>query len=111
MQTIKEFIQKHKITITSRYTDQNPADPSWQANHYICKLTRRTEDRKRKQFTIYFSKGYGLNGEPRADEVLNCVAMDSSHIENCPDFEDWAPDLGYDTDSRKAFNIFKRVLQ
>lgn len=37
---------------------------------------------------------------PSAAEVLDCLAMDASAMDES--FEDWAADFGYDTDSRKA---------
>ncbi len=59
-----------------------------------------------KRLTILFSKGKGLNGEqPTLDEVLNCLASDSSCVEN--DFGDFCSEFGYDEDSRKALRIFK----
>lgn len=37
---------------------------------------------------------------PTAEEVLDCLAMDASAMDES--FEDWAAELGFDTDSRKA---------
>lgn len=39
-------------------------------------------------------------------EFLNCLVMDASGTDQA--FEDWAPDLGYDPDSRKAEAIFHK---
>lgn len=39
---------------------------------------------------------------PDLASVLDCLASDASGIENARDFEDWASDYGYDTDSRSA---------
>jgi hypothetical protein len=39
---------------------------------------------------------------PTARDVLDSLVSDASSIENSRDFEDWAGDCGYDTDSRKA---------
>lgn len=39
---------------------------------------------------------------PQLAEVLDSVALDCSSIDNARDFEDWASEFGYDTDSRKA---------
>lgn len=96
--TFKEFAEKFGITISSEYADENPVDTSWRANHYKCVLKC-----EKRQMTIFFSKGFGLSGEPTAEEILNCVAMDYSE----EDFEDWCGEYGYDTDSRKAEKVYK----
>lgn len=47
--------------------------------------------------------------EPELPNVLNCLALDYSSYINSRDFEDWAADLGYDQDSRKAEKIYHAV--
>ena len=100
---VKQFCNKHKIKARADWADSNPhmAD-SQNMDHF--KVTLRYAGR---QMTLYFSQGYGISGEPTAADVLNCLASDSSSVENARSFEDWASDLGYDTDSRKAEKIFK----
>jgi hypothetical protein len=46
--------------------------------------------------------GYAHCREPEAAEILDCLASDAVSVENSRGFEDWASDLGYDPDSRKA---------
>lgn len=105
MGTMKQFISRNKIKATSEWADENPhmAD-SKNMNHF--KVTLR---RQGKQMTLYFSQGYGINGEPDAASVINCLASDAASVENnnLTGFEGWASDLGYDPDSRKAEKIFK----
>ena len=43
---------------------------------------------------------------PDLASVLDCLASDASSVEYVRDFEDWAGELGYDSDSRKAEEIF-----
>jgi len=103
MKTIQEFITENRISIKSEYADANKAAPDWKdANHY--KVTLKYG---RRQYTTYFSQGYGITGDPDAEGVLNCLALDSSGIENTSSFEGWCCEYGYDTDSRKAEKIFK----
>lgn len=106
MKSIKKFVEENKIKMSVEYVDNNPNmnDPKWQANHY--KVTLKYDGR---QLTTYFSKGIGLKGEPTTDEVLDCLASDASTINNTKYFEDWANELGYDTDSRKAEKIFNTI--
>lgn len=60
--------------------------------------------RKRQLTTDYF--GGILITNPEAHEVLGSLLMDSD-VEYENSFEDWAESYGYDTDSRRAENIYK----
>ena len=104
---VKQFCNKHKVKARADWADSNPnmAD-SQNMNHF--KVTLRHAGR---QMTLYFSQGYGISGEPTAADVLNCLASDSSSVENSREFEEWASDLGYDPDSRKAEKIYKTIIK
>jgi hypothetical protein len=102
MKTIKALVAENKIRMNVEWANENKHNPEWKdANHY--KVTLR---RGNKQLTTYFSQGYGISGEPKAEDVLDCLASDSSGIDNARSFEDWAGEYGYDTDSRKAEKIY-----
>lgn len=49
------------------------------------------------------------HGAPDAEDVINCLVQDALSLENSTGFEDWAENLGYDPDSRKAEKIYKAV--
>jgi len=105
MATMKQFVNKNRIKARAEWADSDPHMADLQnMNHF--KVTLRAAGR---QMTLYFSQGYGISGEPTAADVLNCLASDSSSIENnlLTGFEGWASDLGYDPDSRKAEKVFK----
>lgn len=104
---VKQFCNKHKIKARSEWADSNPhmAD-SQNMNHF--KVTLKTAGR---QMTLYFSQGYGISGEPTAADVLDCLASDAASVENSREFEEWASDLGYDPDSRKAEKIYKTIIK
>lgn len=104
--TIAEFVRRNGITMTAERTDHNPNMDSVDMDDWKCVLRRGKEGRKR--MTVYFSQGYGHNGKaPDLTSVLDCLASDSSMIENAPTFEDFANEFGYDLDSRKAERTFK----
>jgi hypothetical protein len=46
---------------------------------------------------------------PTVDEVLMSLAQDAQSLENSPVFEDWCGEYGFDTDSRKAEAVFRKV--
>lgn len=71
-----------------------------------------TIEYKGNSMEIPFYKGSGHNGsEPELEEVLNCLFSDAYSVLNASDFEDWANELGYDTDSRQAEKIYKECLK
>lgn len=72
------------------------------AFHYKCRIQQY-----RRGFTLYFSQGSGHTAEPTLADVLSCIADDAAGYENAGSFEDWAAELGFDTDSRKAEKIYR----
>lgn len=55
--------------------------------------------------TAFYSMGSACTGQPQMADVFNCLLNDSDNIEG-NDFEGWASDYGFDTDSRKAERVF-----
>lgn len=106
--SVKAFVNRYDIRMTADMVDQNPnmTDQNWQADHWKCVFKRG-----RKQMTTYFSMGLAHAREPEAPEVLDCLASEAAGFENARDFEDWASEYGYDSDSRTAERIFKVVAR
>lgn len=103
--TIQNLVARHLITMKSVPADRNPhmeaGDWSSKAHHWKCTLKR-----KGLQFTVYFSMGMLRPEEPSIEEVIDCLRADRDSIESSGSFEDWASELGYDSDSRKAFKSY-----
>lgn len=57
-----------------------------------------------------FSKGYAIQGDPTREEVMECLLIDTDHLD-LGDFEEWADWLGFDPDSRRAERIYHACLQ
>lgn len=116
-QTLQQFIDKHALKFTAEWVSRRPDGLMPEsASHYKCKISasRLTTIGKaskvtRKAMTVYFSMGAAHTGEPTLAQVLECLASDASTYENANGFEEWARDLGYDEDSRKAEGIWKAV--
>jgi len=64
---------------------------------------------KNRTLTTPFFTGRGWKEDPTAADVLSSLISDAQSIEGAPTFEDWAGDLGYDVDSRKAEQTYKAV--
>lgn len=106
------FCHLHKITLTvARWHD----NPNWAeaavapgqtcVHHDHWKVTLKKGGRS---LTTYFSMGEGHGGvAPEVEDVVDCLASDSTSIEIAKDFEDWASELGWNSDSRTAEKTFK----
>lgn len=108
--TLAGFIASQGLTMTAKPADQNPntTDDKWhaEADHWACTL--RVDGDNRRRWTVPFSMGSGHRGaEPTLASVLDCLASDASSIENTQGFEDWASDMGWNADSRKAERTYK----
>lgn len=79
----------------------NLADWSADATHWKVIIKRA-----KNEFAIFYSMGSAHTGAPDDMDVFNCLLTDTSDIDGV-EFEDWASDLGYDPDSRKAERAFK----
>lgn len=103
LKAARDFSTRHGITLTAEQTDSNPNMERQDADHW-----RVTLRRGRKSMTLVYSKGLGHNGEvPTAIEVLGCLASDARGAD--ASFEEWARDLGMETDSRQAERTYKAV--
>jgi hypothetical protein len=77
----------------------------WQKKSHAYTVTLKYD---RRQMTVPFFMGPALSHEPTDEDVLPCLFMDASGIGSNTDFESWAHEYGYDTDSREAEKIFKQ---
>jgi hypothetical protein len=114
--TIKQFIKENNLTMKSEYADSNPNMPNRDMRHYKVTIKRKFKlngnhlDTRYgfKQMTLYYSQGYGIQGEPTLESVLNCLISDSTCGET---FQEFCDNLGYDNDSRKAEKTFNTILK
>ncbi|HKE02503.1 MAG TPA: hypothetical protein VKE91_00485 [Blastocatellia bacterium] len=104
--TIQEFIEKNRITMHAEPTDHNPTmTDAHPMDHW-----RVTLHVNRRRMMVVFSQGSGFNGAaPELGQVLDCLASDASGAEG-RDFEEWASDYGYDSDSRTAERTYDAIV-
>ena len=109
---VADFAAAFGITMTAVQVEENPHMRDFvNANHWYCTLKRvgRLEDAApRYRMGVYFSKGYGHNGQPpRVTEVLETLILDSSVLDLT--FADWCDEYGCNPDSRKDERTYKAV--
>lgn len=93
--TPEQFVTHNNITATSEGAE---AREGWHAgaSHYLVTLTCGAFD-----IEVPFSMGSAHTEEPTALDVLAAPLVDAQCGEY--DFDEFCDNLGYDTDSRKAF--------
>ena len=112
--TIKDFIKNNNLSISSSYADSNPNMDNQDMNHYKVTIKRKFKlngnhlDTRYgfKQMTIFYSQGFGIEGEPKLDSVLDCLLCDSLGVDG-EIFEDFCDNFGYEIDSplaKKSYN-------
>lgn len=89
------FTEKHGITATVTQIDHN-RNLTWNnlMNHY--KVTLKMG---KKRMTVYFSQGLGIENDPTADVVLDCLLSDALTIEQTRDFNEWVYMHGSNNDT------------
>ena len=95
----------NKITSTITFGNNVPYDDrdEWQRRATPWTVTLRYQ---RRQYTFPFWTG-SARGNPETFDAAYCILSDASGVENAWDFEDWASNYGWDTDSRKAERIYR----
>lgn len=103
--TLASFIKRNNLTMTAEKAAENQNMTDFEGDHWKVVIKKNG-----RRMTSYYSMGYGHKGrEPKLKEVLDCFASDASSVENLRSLEEWARDLGYDEDSRKAEKIYKTI--
>lgn len=110
---IETTITKTDAPVRSGDSDRDKWDRS--AYHYrVTFLIRGNCVPNDRSMVVPFSTGNGWERYPSAAEVMRCVLSDTMDVHpNYGEyrFEPWAENYGYDTDSRKAEDLFKRVTE
>lgn len=105
--TYKKLIEKYNITLElHRIPFRTDISDEWaaQAKHFTYKLSCNGNS-----IRGCYSQGSGVKGGPSTIDILNALRVDTEGIQGI-DFETWAGDFGYDSDSIKALGIYKACL-
>lgn len=105
-----EFIlEAMGVTFAAAQVSQRPDvfNSGWHAGatHWRVLIQRGNQE-----MTAHYSMGSAHKGEPVDADVFHCLLSDSDGIEGT-NFETWAHEFGYDSDSRKAERIFNACEQ
>lgn len=111
MTELQDRIKELGIVATVERVDENPHLPDWKdAKHWNVKLVRPLPE-GRVEMEVVFSTGHGIAGEPETEDVINCLCSDAHSVVNATDFEDFADELGLDSDSRKDERTYNACVK
>jgi hypothetical protein len=118
---VSDWLNEHRIVMHAAKLIERPdhTGDEWDKNarHYIMQFERvviveradalaHYEERK---MSIYYSMGSGLEGNPKAVDVLSSMILD---IEGYSDnFSEWCSDYGYSDDSIKARKTWEAIVE
>lgn len=104
MSALQDRLDSIDVKLIVRYK-RLENDGDWTCDIWRCKLTFQG-----RKIVKLFRMGLGHNGkEPTSADVVSCLLSDASCAYGS--FEDFCSDLGYDTDSRKAYRTYKACVK
>lgn len=118
--TIDDFIKENKISIHCEYSDSNPSMSELESsrmNHYKVTLKRKYKLKGNhldsrygfKRITLFFSQGVGIDGEPKVDNVLDCLK--SEYLASLDSFNDFCDEFGYSNDSIRSKKTYDACVK
>jgi len=119
MTELERLCRKYQITADCVYGAAEPWPDEWagrECHPWTVTLCwygpggRRSSKQKPQTITVSFFQGAAHEREPTAADVLSSLLLDAA-VEDYSSFEDWAADLGYDPDSRKAVRTYQECLK
>lgn len=102
MTQLEAVCEQHNVKISCEYGAKEPMPSDPKGNMEGWRVTLRFQGR---QLTCDFYQGSAYPGrEPKPADVISCLISDAQGADQ--GFFDWAEDMGYNTDSRKAEAIW-----
>jgi len=118
MTELELLCRKYEISAKCVYGAAEPWPDEWegrQCHPWTVTLSwygpqgKSRKDQKPLTITVSFFQGVAHENEPTAADVLSSLLVDAA-VEDYGSFEDWADDLGYNHDSRKAKRTYDGCL-
>lgn len=109
--TVAEYVAQHGITVTITsdlgIRTVGPQGDDWV--HHAYRLTMRRPG-ARPWTHIAWHAGTGITTRPDETpaDVFDSLLGDGFYVAELASFADWCDELGYDTDSRRALNLYRK---
>ena len=102
------YLRDNNIIVMGERRDDRLPAPEWAENMNAYTMTVSTRHGY-AEFDYFTGKGIH-EADISAADVINNIMMDYLTVINATTFEEWAEELGYDTDSRKAYAVWELIL-
>lgn len=104
---IREYVKDWHVEVLADHGLTRRDDDDWQ--HYSYRV--RIHNASGQHFDSPWMQGTGITTDPseQVAEIVDSLISDVWSVQQAADFEDWAADLGYDPDSRKAEKMFEQI--
>jgi hypothetical protein len=107
MMSLGERLDAARITMRVSTGKRERDADGWYHDAY-----RVTLIHKGQTMRVPFRMGTGHNGSPPSlADVVDALVLDASTVRDADGFEEWARDLGYDPDSRKAEQTYRACVR
>ncbi len=103
-QTPAALIEELGVKFRARHDGLHTNSEGWAHNLYRVKISRPGAT---EPIRTNFRMGTGITERPTAAEVLYSLFLDAESFEQAGSFEEWCRDFGMDSDSRKAWKMWK----
>lgn len=99
--TFDEYCKKRGVTIRTTKRELSADERGWQHHTMKCMIAY-----KGRKLATTFKQGMAHESAPTAGDVLTCMFSDARSFADHGNFEEWAREYGYNSDSRKAESIY-----
>lgn len=107
MSTLADYIANHDITLDIlRGPDPAIAEDGWEYYAYQLRLDHGLLG---NSMNIPWLQGLLVTDDPEVGNVMDVLIGESWSYYQADDFEDWAGEYGYDSDSRKAYALWLTI--
>jgi hypothetical protein len=111
MATLEDNAVQTIETLSFVWYPESKNIPDWanNMNQYTVRFYRGSDTANACDFDYF--KGVSLTEPPTQWEVLESLISDYYTVRDGVTFEDWADDMGYNSDSRKAEKTYNEVIE
>jgi hypothetical protein len=106
---VRGFINGYGIELKNVADLGLQTDDGWDHFAYELTLTNRY-DRAQKLFTFSYKQGVGHTEPPTLADIVSALLSDAAYVLD-RDFYEFAEDLGYNPDSRKAEQLYRQIVE
>ena len=99
------LLEELGVTLKIRHKAHPNKVTAWQAKANCYRVTLSYQGRS---YSLYFYQGTGIKHDPRASDVIACLASDLSILTSCDTLECFGDCLGWNSETANTYRAIKR---